>query len=91
MKKVSNQIQELEVRRAQLHNRLQALRERQSNIDRVAETRRLVLAGRWLFKICGNDPTRVAKKLADAGLLKSTKDAQLFEPNGCVPKAGLPG
>lgn len=78
MRKISNQIEELQTRQAQLLNRLQALKNRQSRMDRAEEARRLILAGRWLFKFCGGDASKVAKKLADANLL-SSKDAKLFE------------
>lgn len=77
MRKISTQIEALEVKQTQLQNRLLALRSRQSRIARAEETRRLVLAGRWLFKLCGGDAAKVGAKLAEAGLL-TEPDYRLF-------------
>ncbi|MES2510804.1 MAG: hypothetical protein V4625_12805 [Pseudomonadota bacterium] len=77
MKKISHQIESLETKQQQLQNRLQGLRSRQARIARAEETRRLVLAGKWLFKLCGGDAVKVGSKLAEAGLLPEA-DRRLF-------------
>ncbi len=81
MKKISHQIESLETKQQQLQNRLLGLRSRQARIARAEETRRLVLAGKWLFKLCGGDAAKVGAKLAEAGLLPQG-DRRLFDnPN----------
>lgn len=78
MKKISTQIEALAVKHQQLGNRLTNLKARQERIDRAKETRRLILAGQWMFKLNGGDMTKVGQRLAEAGLLRSARDLQLF-------------
>lgn len=79
MKKISTQIKSLECKQQQTENRLNALRSRQARIDRAKETRRLVLAGKWLLRLHQDDWQKVGQRLTQAGLLVSERDKKLFD------------
>ena len=79
MKKISEQIGQLTVKQQQITARLTNLRNRQERIDHAKETRRLVLAGKWMLKLNGSDWEKVGQRLIEAGIVVSARDKQLFE------------
>lgn len=86
MKKITAQIEALSTKQQQLSNRLANLKTRQDRIDRAKETRRLVLAGYWMFKLNGGDRRKVGQRLSEAGLLNQ-RDRVLFDLDPASPSA----
>lgn len=78
MKRISDQIKNATAKQQQLSNRLCNLKNRQARIERAKDTRRLVLAGKWMMKLHGGDLKKVGERLHEAGLL-SERDRALFE------------
>ncbi len=78
MKRIAKQITELQTKHQQLTHRLSGLRSRQARIERAQETRRLILAGKFMLKLCQNDMKKVGLQMNDAGLLNE-RDRRLFE------------
>ena len=87
MRKISTQIEELHVKQQQLNSRLYALRSTQDRIERAKETRRLVLAGKWMLKLNSNDWEKVGQRLIEAGIVVSARDKQLFESDPPVDRS----
>jgi hypothetical protein len=82
MKRVSKQIEELQTKHLQLVHRLSGLRSRQARIERAQETRRLILAGKFMLKLCQNDMRKLGAQLTAAGFI-GERDRSLFEsPHG---------
>jgi hypothetical protein len=89
MKKISEQIGQLAVKQQQIAARLTNLRNRQERIDYAKETRRLVLAGKWMLKLNGSDWEKVGQRLIEAGIVVSARDKALF--NAQVSKSNGAG
>lgn len=70
-------IDRLVERKKKLEARIQLLNNRKAKEERKKDTRRKILAGAYMIKLLGNDLSRVAQKLEEAGILKD-KDRHLF-------------
>lgn len=73
-------IDRLVERKKKLEARIQLLNNRKAKEERKKDTRRKILAGVYMIKLLGNDLSRVAQKLEEAGILKE-KDKNLFKNN----------